>query len=981
MTLPVLSRVAEAVRAGPKLRDYQQKLFDDIHNAWSAGHRNVLAVLPTGGGKTLTFSSIVREHHGASCVIAHRQELVSQISVALARNGVRHRIIGPNKLIRMIVALQMVEVGVSYYDPQAPCAVAGVDTLVRRGEKLASWLPTVTLWIQDECFTGDTMITTPKGKVRIDSIHTGDIVTAFDEVSGVFVDKRVTRTFKNKAHSYMFEVVTSSHHMLKCTSGHPFYTRRGWVDAKDLNYNDEVLLHDVPLHKLRYPDNRNHGRSAVSIQENGEDLLQTSVRLSASGQTSETTSDRVDERELFGMRWKNDCVRLETDNSEKEWSSVLQQNMLDSIQSACFIRDYESYQSEICKSADERKQSDERPSSTSKDVRNTQVDRSQAICPRWERSWSDETGANVNECFVDSRVRTTIQSVDRSVCFNPSVSETLQDRFSRPGIDDSCGNRREQSLCDIETGTGQEERVGTVWVGLESITIHQSSSLDRFGDGHVYNIEVEDVHTYVANDVVVHNCHHVLRDNKWGKAAAMFPNAKGLGVTATPCRADGNGLGRHAQGLMDVMVEGPTMRELIRRGYLTEYRIICPPSDLSEHMGGVKTSATTGDYNEHDIRDAVASSGLVAHDEGGSRVVGDIVSTYKQRFMGMLSVVFVPGVAMAEEIAQQFRDEGISAVALSANTPDDERAAALRKMKRREIHVITNAALFSEGTDIPALEVVQDAYPTQSLGMFMQRFGRVLRLMEGKTHGIYCDHAANVKRHGLPDKPREWTLDAREKRSSAGPNDAEATRVCMDHHKRDENGKLVKDNRGAPIIERYGCYAVFERFKKACPYCDLEIPPPADRSGPEFVDGDLYELDEATLAAMRGEVARVDAPVVPPLTPEALQAEINRYRKMLQKKHTLKRHELHLCKLFGAKYESDYEADRQAHIAQKEAVTALREVMAEWGGYHRAAGRDDGEIMRRFYVAYGVDWLSAQALSADAACELMMRVAANVGEV
>lgn len=174
---------------------------------------------------------------------------------------------------------------------------------------------------------------------------------------------------------------------------------------------------------------------------------------------------------------------------------------------------------------------------------------------------------------------------------------------------------------------------------------------------------------------------------------------------------------------------------------------------------------------------------------------------------------------------------------------------------------------------------------------------------------------------------------------------------------------------------------MFERFLKACPYCGLDVPPPADRSGPEFVDGDLYELDEVTLAAMRGEVARVDAPVVPPLTPEALQAEINRYRAELQRKRTPKVYEMAHCKRHGASFAEQYEADRQSHIAQKEAVEALREVMAEWGGYHRAAGRDDGEIMRRFYVAYGVDWLSAQALSADAACDLMMRVAANVGEV
>lgn len=141
--------LADAV-ARITLRPYQQKLRDDVESAWAMGAKNVLAVLPTGGGKTALFSTIMADETHASCAVAHRQELVSQISLALARNHVRHRIIGPQSVVKMIVRLHMEEVGASYYDPSSRTAVAGIDTLVRRGDQLASWLPTVKLWVMDE---------------------------------------------------------------------------------------------------------------------------------------------------------------------------------------------------------------------------------------------------------------------------------------------------------------------------------------------------------------------------------------------------------------------------------------------------------------------------------------------------------------------------------------------------------------------------------------------------------------------------------------------------------------------------------------------------------------------------------------------------------------------------------------------------------------------------------------------------------------
>ncbi len=210
--------------------------------------------------------------------------------------------------------------------------------------------------------------------------------------------------------------------------------------------------------------------------------------------------------------------------------------------------------------------------------------------------------------------------------------------------------------------------------------------------------------------------HHMLDDNKWGKAAAMFPNARWLGVTATPCRADGKGLGRHADGIFDAMVQAPGMRDLIRMGYLTDYRIFTPPSDLD--LSQVPLSAG-GDFSPEPLRKAVHKS----------HIVGDVVSHYTRLAKDKLGVTFAVDVEAATELAAAYRAAGVSAEVVSANTAPANRQIILRRFANRQIMQLVNVDLFGEGFDLPAIEVVSFARPTQSFTLFTQQFGRALRLM------------------------------------------------------------------------------------------------------------------------------------------------------------------------------------------------------------------------------------------------------------
>lgn len=426
--------------------------------------------------------------------------------------------------------------------------------------------------------------------------------------------------------------------------------------------------------------------------------------------------------------------------------------------------------------------------------------------------------------------------------------------------------------------------------------------------------------------------HHALKANKWGKGRSMFPKARGLHVSATWLRADGRGLGRHADGFVDVLINAPSMRSLIDMGYLTDYRILSiKTSDLD--LSHVDISGTTGDLNLNQLRDAVHAS---------KRMVGDVVRHYLEWARGKLGVTFAVDVEEATKIAAAFREAGVPAEVVSAKTPDMLRLEILRKFKRREILQLVNVDLFGEGFDLPAIEVVSFARPTESWSLYCQQFGRVLRLMidpalypvwdtltdaqrlahiaaSGKPYGMIIDHVGNVMRHmGPPDKKMAFSLDRREARGTGKVSDAIPYRDCLN-----------------PV-----CLQPYERVYKCCPYCSTYPEPPA-RSGPEFVDGDLIELSPEVLARMRGDVAKIDGPAVLPWG------------------------QSHMVQM----------AVNKRHVERQEAQAALRTAMSWWSGLQDALGRPDlEEKYRRFYLMFGVDTATAQAYGAPDAEKLRAKI-------
>lgn len=834
------------------LRPYQADLEQAIYAEWQHA-RNVLAVLPTGGGKTCIFSKILADTRGPSVAVAHRQELVSQISLALARNEVRHRIIAPDNVRGSIEALHMIELGRRWVDQQAPCGVAGVDTLLRMtGAHFDAWRNGVQRWVMDECFPAGTLI---EGQ-PIETIRVGQLVTAFNEASGEFERRRVVRLFRNQTPDYMVRVL-SAHHVLECTPSHPIYTKRGWVNAAELRHDDELLhVRDGSF---------TESRSDVVIRENGPGLLFES--------------------------------------------------MLHPLPRSGVVDHDDENQSRVCLRADARAQPNAQPQEPSEDGRDPCGDGPRTKVTRRKRQASDCAGDPFAPDVRGLGVCVSMCGEHRVSLRDQSVPAALQNRFGESNVETRHRGGRELARSAEEKAAGCEEGRVIEWARVDDIALLQRGNTDaaREGreDGYVYNFEVEGLHTYIAGGVVVHNCHHVLRDNKWGRGCELFPNAYGLGVTATPVRADGKGLGRHADGLMDSMILGPSMRDLIDAGYLTDYRIFAPKSDLD--LSAVKVGES-GDYVAAQLRAAVHKS----------HITGDVVDHYLRLAPGKLGVTFAVDIEAATEIAAAFRARGVPAEVVSSKTPDSQRVAILRRFRRREVLQLVNVDLFGEGFDLPAIEVVIMARPTQSYALFCQQFGRALRLLEGKLVALIIDHVGNVFRHGLPDAARSWSLDRREKRAR-GANDAMPTTVC---------------SRTEPEV----CAQTYERFHPCCPFCGF-APEPVGRSAPEQVDGDLQELDAAVLAAMRGEADRVmGAPRIPAGVPA--------------------------------------QAVRHNHMERLRAQVTLRHVMQMWGGWREALGESLSMAQRRFYLTFGVDVMTAQTLGAREAGELMARLdAAMLGHV
>ncbi len=302
-------------------------------------------------------------------------------------------------------------------------------------------------------------------------------------------------------------------------------------------------------------------------------------------------------------------------------------------------------------------------------------------------------------------------------------------------------------------------------------------------------------------DLVVYDEAHHVAAKSWSKVHGFFRESFHIGLTATPVRLDGRGLGEW----FSLIIKGPSIKHLIDTGWLSKYRLFAPSNvDLK----GCHTRM--GDYVRGEI-DAVVDK---------PSITGNVIDQYTKKCAGKRAIVFCITVNHAKNVAQQFADAGITSEYIEGGMNDERRSRIIRGFREGNVQVLCSCDLVGEGFDVPGIECAILLRPTQSFGLYRQQVGRALRPCEGKREAIILDHVGNSTRHGLPDEDTDWSLEG-------------------------VRGKKRGESRPGPRICTT-CFAASPAGSTVCGYCGIEFPVLQRK-----LDERAGELSEVDLAAER----------------------------------------------------------------------------------------------------------------------------------
>jgi len=277
--------------------------------------------------------------------------------------------------------------------------------------------------------------------------------------------------------------------------------------------------------------------------------------------------------------------------------------------------------------------------------------------------------------------------------------------------------------------------------------------------------------------IVVDEAHHLLPNNMWGRVLGCWPDALVVGLTATPIRSDGRGLGQ----AFTAMVWGPSTAELTSMGYLAPARVFCPPVGFDPR--GIRR--VRGDYDQVE-----ASERLTV-----SQVLGDAVAHYERFLAGAPLLCFCSNVRHAELQAAAYRAAGVRAASVDGRTPEEEQDRILADLGTGALQVVTSCDLIGEGVDVPAVAGCQFLRVTASEALHLQMMGRALRLAPGKERAVMLDHVGNVRRLGDHLEEREWTLEGVRRRERDGAA-AISVRECPECFAANRGGVKICDECG-----------------------------------------------------------------------------------------------------------------------------------------------------------------------------------------
>ena len=243
--------------------------------------------------------------------------------------------------------------------------------------------------------------------------------------------------------------------------------------------------------------------------------------------------------------------------------------------------------------------------------------------------------------------------------------------------------------------------------------------------------------------IVIDEAHHAVAKT-YAEVMNAYPEAKKLGVTATPCRLNKKGF----TDLFEVLLQSWPTKKFIADGRLSLYDYMSIKADSIDQrmVFGLTKRGADGDFSLKEMSEELDVQPSIER-------LCDTILRYASNKKG---IVYAIDIKHAEHIAEHYRVHGIHAVAISSKTPNDERRLTIDKFKAGLIQVLVNVDLFGEGFDCPDVEFIQLARPTLSLAKYLQQVGRGMRVFEGKKFCLILDNVGLYRLFGLPSDERDW---------------------------------------------------------------------------------------------------------------------------------------------------------------------------------------------------------------------------------
>ena len=243
--------------------------------------------------------------------------------------------------------------------------------------------------------------------------------------------------------------------------------------------------------------------------------------------------------------------------------------------------------------------------------------------------------------------------------------------------------------------------------------------------------------------IVIDEAHHALAKT-YKEMWERFPNAKFLGLTATPCRLNGKGF----TDLFDILVQSWSVPEFISKGRLATYDFVSIKSDgmTQRLIDSLQKRGADGDYQNKEM------DMLLNKKPSIERLYQSLEEFGKDR----KGIVYAINISHAQKITKLYQEHGVKAIAIDSKTPATERQQDIEAFKKGDIQVLVNVDIFSEGFDCPDVEFVQLARPTLSLAKYLQMVGRGLRVAKGKKNCVIIDNVGLYRVFGLPSQVWNW---------------------------------------------------------------------------------------------------------------------------------------------------------------------------------------------------------------------------------